>query len=159
MTNPRAVDISSLPGAPRAGDSMSDAAALVDGVDVDAVAAAVRSCPAVSDLFAGRLDEIGSYLPGRRVPGVVVDAQSLTLHVRCRWGIPAATVLDQVAGAVRNLRHGHQLRLVLADIDDPPQEDAGSELSAVSAPSQVPEAADQAPSAATSLPPTESEYR
>ncbi len=110
------------PGSPSASAGSSLAAAVIDGVDVDAVAAAVRACPAVSDLFAGRLEEVGSYLPGRRVAGVVVDAQSLMVQIRSRWGIPVAEVLRQVAAAVQHLQHGHELRVVVADIDDPDDE-------------------------------------
>jgi len=40
---------------------------LVDGVNVDAVASAVRSCPGVDDLATGALGSVASYLPGRTV--------------------------------------------------------------------------------------------
>ncbi|MGI8760216.1 MAG: Asp23/Gls24 family envelope stress response protein [Jatrophihabitantaceae bacterium] len=98
----------------------ASAPALVDGIDVDAVAAAVRACAGVADLYAGRFAEVGSYLPGRRVPGVVISPGSLTVQVRSRWGVPAAAVLAQIAAAVRALRHDHELTVVIADIDDPP---------------------------------------
>jgi hypothetical protein len=93
--------------------------ALVDGVNVDAVAAAVRACPGVSDLYPGRFAEVATYLPGRRVPGVVIADGTLTVQVRSRWAVPADALLREIDSAVANLRHGHQLRVVVADIDDP----------------------------------------
>ena len=47
-------------------------AAVVDGVDLDAVAAAARSCAAVDDLCSGAWGGVVSYLPGRQVAGVNV---------------------------------------------------------------------------------------
>jgi hypothetical protein len=92
--------------------------ALIDGIDVDAVAAAVAACPGVSGLFGGRGNAIASYLPGRRVAGVEVNPTTVTIHVRSRWGIPAAQLLTQIAAAVSALLHGHHLEVVVADIDD-----------------------------------------
>jgi hypothetical protein len=92
--------------------------ALIDGVDVDAVAAAVTACPGVSALFGGRGDAIASYLPGRRVPGVEVTPTTVTIHVRSRWGISAPQLLTEVAAATSPLRHGKRLQVVVADIDD-----------------------------------------
>lgn len=55
---------------------------LVDGVDIDAVAAAVRGCPAVDDLDGGLLDGTVTYLPGRRVPGIRIADGRIQVHVR-----------------------------------------------------------------------------
>src|SRR5881398_3708720 len=38
----------------------------IDGVDVDAVAAAVQACPDVAGLDGGKFGEVASYLPGRK---------------------------------------------------------------------------------------------
>lgn len=96
--------------------------AMIDGVDVDAVAAAVQACPAVSGLYGGRGDAIASYLPGRRVAGIeVVDGEPV-VHVRSRWGIPAQELLGQVAAALRPVIGSRHFEVVVADIDDP---DAG----------------------------------
>ncbi len=101
---------------------MSDVSgvAVVDGIDIDAVAAAVRACPGVSDLSGGRLGDVASYLPGRRVPGVVVEPTALSIQVRARWGVPAADLLAQITVALAVLRHGRPLDVVVADVDDPP---------------------------------------
>src|SRR5580693_1246789 len=68
--------------------------AVIDGVDVDAVAAAVTGCEGVATLDGGPFGEVASYLPGRRVTGVVVGDGPLTGH--------------------------RPVDVVIADIDDPP---------------------------------------
>jgi hypothetical protein len=93
--------------------------ALIDGINVDAVAAAVTACPGVSGLFGGRGDAIASYLPGRRVPGVEVQPFTVTIHVRGRWGVSASQLLAEIAAAVSPLLLGKRLQVVVADIDDP----------------------------------------
>ena len=93
--------------------------AMIDGIDVDAVAVAVRACPAVSGLYGGRGDAIASYLPGRRVPGVEVANGEVTVHVRSRWAIPAAELLSQVAAGLRPVIGSRPFQVVVEDIDDP----------------------------------------
>ena len=100
-------------------DTPVTSAAVIDGVDVDAVAAAVTACPGVSGLFGGRGDTIASYLPGRRVPGVEVSASTVLITVRSRWGATAKDLLDQLTRAVSLLLDGKALEVVVADIDDP----------------------------------------
>ncbi|MGI8668005.1 MAG: hypothetical protein ACR2N4_18570 [Jatrophihabitans sp.] len=95
--------------------------ALIDGVDVDAVAAAVRSCVDVDDLDGGPLDTVASYLPGRRVPGVRVGSDRVTVQLRSRWGAPVPQVGQQVLAAVRPLVAGRKLDIVVSDIADPPE--------------------------------------
>lgn len=46
--------------------------AVIDGVNVDDVAAAVLGCARVAGLDGGQFGEVTSYLPGRQVPGVIV---------------------------------------------------------------------------------------
>jgi hypothetical protein len=98
----------------------SSVAAVIDGVNVDAVAAAVQVCPGVSGLDGGRFGEVASYLPGRRVPGVVVRKDSVLVQIRARWGIPAADLLSQVTAVVTPLIGARLVEVVVADIDDPP---------------------------------------
>jgi len=59
-----------------------------DGVNVDAVAAAVLGCAGVAGLDGGRFGEVASYLPGRKVPGVVVSGGRVTVQIRSRWAVP-----------------------------------------------------------------------
>lgn len=91
---------------------------LVDGVDVDAVALAVQQCPGVSGLDGGRFGEVATYLPGRRVTGVVAGGGRVTVQVRSRWGIPVAGLAAQITAALARVT-GHPVDVVIADIDDP----------------------------------------
>jgi hypothetical protein len=95
--------------------------ALVDGVDVDAVAAAVRGCPAVDDLDGGPLGGVATYLPGRRVPGIRISESRVEVHVRGVWNVPVATVASQIRGALATLIGGRSIDIVLTDVADPGQ--------------------------------------
>ena len=115
----------------------SSVAAVIDGVNVDAVAAAVQACPGVSGLDGGRFGEVASYLPGRRVQGVAVRKDSVTAQVRTRWAVSAADLLSQITAVLTPLIGGRRVEVVVADIDDPPP--AGSCLPAApGAPAGVP---------------------
>jgi hypothetical protein len=94
--------------------------AVIDGVDVDAVAAAVRACAGVAELDGGRFGEVASYLPGRKVPGVVVSDRRVLVQVRSRWGIPAPELAALITTVLAPLIRGYPVDVVVADIDDPP---------------------------------------
>jgi hypothetical protein len=94
--------------------------AVIDGVDVDAVAAAVRACAGVAELDGGRVSEVASYLPGRKVPGVVVSEGRVLVQVRSRWGIPAPELAALITTVLAPLTRGKPVDVVVADIDDPP---------------------------------------
>ncbi|WP_432994743.1 hypothetical protein [Dactylosporangium sp. CA-233914] len=96
-------------------------AAVVHGVDVAAVAAAVRACPAVVGLHAGPRGGPATYLPGRQVDGVRVTPQTLQIAIRARWGVPAAEVAAQIRHALRALAPGRRVDVVIADVTDPPR--------------------------------------
>jgi hypothetical protein len=96
-------------------------AGLVDGIDVDAVAAAVRGCPAVHDLDAGRLGGVATYLPGRRVPGIRVADDRIEVHVRGVWDQPASLLAQQIRAALTTLSGGRVIDVVLTDVADPGQ--------------------------------------
>lgn len=101
--------------------SQHSAPNLVNGIDVDAVAAAVRSCLDVDDLDGGAFDTVASYLPGRRVPGVRVGADRITIQLRSRWGVPMPQIGRQVRAAVLPLIGRQTLDIVVSDIADPPE--------------------------------------
>ena len=94
------------------------APAVVDGVDLDAVAAAARSCAAVDDLCPGPWGGVVTYLPGRQVPGVRVASDHVVISVRGRWGVPASELAGQVRAAVTGLVGGRRVDLVVADLAD-----------------------------------------
>jgi hypothetical protein len=93
--------------------------AVVDGVDVDAVAAAVRGCAAVDDLCSGSWGGVVTYLPGRQVPGVRVASDHVAVSVRSRWGIPAADLARQVRVALAPVTGARRIDVVIADVADP----------------------------------------
>lgn len=99
----------------------SGATALVDGIDVDAVAAAVRSCPAVDDLDSGPLGGATTYLPGRRVPGLRIGPDRIEVHVRGVWNQPVSLVAAQIRQALAGLADGRVIDVVLTDITEPGQ--------------------------------------
>ena len=95
-------------------------AAVIDGVDVDAVAAAVLACPGVAALDGGRFGEVASYLPGRKVAGVMVSGGRVNVQVRARWAVPAPDLARQITAALAPLTGHRPVDVAIADIDDPP---------------------------------------
>jgi hypothetical protein len=94
--------------------------AIIDGIDVDAVAAAVRSCPGVSGLHGGRYGEVTTYLPGRAVRGVVVGGGRVRVQVRAAWGTEAPPLAAAIIAALTPLTGNRPVDVTIADIDDPP---------------------------------------
>ena len=88
--------------------------------EVDAVAALIRGCAGVSALVGGPFGEVVSYLPGRTVPGVVVDDSRIRVQVRSRWGVPAADLAADITTALAPLAGARPVDVAIADIDDPP---------------------------------------
>ena len=104
-----------MPGpVPPAGSHVT--AAVVDGVDLDAVAAAARGCAAVDDLCSGSWGGVVSYLPGREVAGVRVTHDHVVISVRGRWGVPVIELAGQVRAAVTGLVGPRRVDVVVADL-------------------------------------------
>src|ERR1039457_4015118 len=91
-------------------------AAVVDGVNVDAVAAAVLGCAGVAGLDGGRFGEVASYLPGRKVPGVVVSGGRVRVQIRSRWAVPVPDLAALVTAVLAPLTGGRPGDGVLADL-------------------------------------------
>ncbi len=102
---------------PPAGSHLT--AAVVDGVDLDAVAAAARGCAAVDDLCPGSWGGVMSYLPGREVAGVRVTHDHVVISVRGRWGVPVSELAGQVRAAVTGLAGPRRVDVVVADLAEP----------------------------------------
>jgi hypothetical protein len=98
------------------------AQAVIDGVDLDAVAAAVRGCPAIDDLSPGPWGGVVSYLPGRQVAGLRVASDHVLISVRGRWGVPVAEMARQVRTAVAGLVGPRRVDLDVADLAGVPGE-------------------------------------
>jgi hypothetical protein len=94
--------------------------AVIDGIDVEAVAAAVRACSGVSGLDGGPFSGVASYLPGRKVEGIVVRDGRVIVQVRSRWGVPAPELAVMITAMLAPLTGNRPVDLVIADIDDPP---------------------------------------
>lgn len=95
-------------------------AAVIDGVDVGAVAAAVLACPGVAALDSGQFGVVASYLPGRKVAGVMVSGGRVKIQVCVRWAVPAPDLARKIAAALVPLTGHYPVDVVIADIDDPP---------------------------------------
>lgn len=97
--------------------------AVVDGVDVDAVAAAVLACAGVARMSRGLLGEAATYLPGRRVYGVVIgqgrndDRPDIDVRVVAALGPTMLEIADQVRHAVSNAAPGRSVTVAIDDID------------------------------------------
>lgn len=95
--------------------------AAVDGVDLDAVAAAVRSCPGVDDLDDGPINaRLATYLPGRKIDGLKITADTLTVQIRSMWGVPVTEVGAQIRLAVVHLVAGRRVDIIVADLTPAP---------------------------------------
>jgi len=94
--------------------------AIVDGINVDAVASAVRAVPGVSDLAGGRFGDATSYVPGRRLTGVAVRDDAVRISVRARWGVAASDLLGHITLALRQIVSDRRIEVVVAEIDNPP---------------------------------------
>lgn len=84
--------------------------------DPETIARAVVDCPDV----AGLSDEVATYLPGRRVPGVVVrgdEAPVVEVHIVVRWGPPVTRIAQQVRQAVSAVAPEVRLDVVIDDLD------------------------------------------
>ncbi|GAB3464953.1 hypothetical protein AB1207_14550 [Kineococcus endophyticus] len=99
------------------------------GLDVadlaDALSLAVRAVPGVSHLNAGALEEIGTYLPGRRVAGVRVPHDGgvptgpVEVHVVVAPGFAVPRTAREVHDVVARELAGRAVRTpVLVHVDD-----------------------------------------
>lgn len=91
---------------------------LIDGVDLDAVAAVVRGCPAVDDLCSGAWGGVVSYLPGRQVPGLRIAPDHVVISVRSRWQAPVTDLARQIRAAVTPLVGTRRVEIVIAEVAD-----------------------------------------
>ncbi len=88
----------------------------MNGPDPDTIARAVLDCPDVARLS----EEVATYLPGRRVPGVAVRGDGEpTVEVRGggRWGPPVTRIAEQVRSAVYAIVPDVPLNVVIDDLD------------------------------------------
>lgn len=99
--------------------------------DAERVAAAVMRCPSVARLSGGTVGEVATYLPGRRVTGVVIreppSGPEVSVHVVGRYGPTMRQISREIDSAVHSVLPGHRVHLTIDDldiIDDPTADDA-----------------------------------
>lgn len=92
-----------------------------DTIDVDLVAAAVLACPSVARLSGGLMGEVATYLPGRRVRGVVQRCiegrMGIEVHVVGRFGPPTQEISGQVQAAVRSVAPSVAISVFIDDLE------------------------------------------
>ena len=129
----------------------------------DRIHTAVLDCPDVAAVSAGQFGEIGSYLPGRTVPGVKIDDERVEVHIVARYGPPLTAVAEQVGAAVAPLLAGRTLHVGVDDIllpgetlpgedDNPQRADTAAATSPVG-PTGLADSAETSPSNPPTTPP------
>ena len=91
----------------------------MDGVNVDAVHAAVTTCPGVASLGSGTASSLTTYLPGRRLPGIRINPDSVELEIVASWGLSAAEIVRQIRHALTPVVDGRRVDVTIADIQLP----------------------------------------
>ena len=74
--------------------------------EVDLLAAAVRAVPGVAALHPGMFGEVGTYLPGRRVPGIRTVGDVTEVHVSIVFDASVRDTAVRVRSAVSALTGG-----------------------------------------------------
>jgi hypothetical protein len=88
--------------------------------DPDLIAAAVLAVPQVAALSGGRVGEIATYLPGRRVEGVRVRCAQVEVHVVAWYGPTMAEVGAAVHAAVADAVGPVEVIVGIDDLALPP---------------------------------------
>ena len=92
-----------------------------DVTDADRVVAAVNRCPSVARMSGGKVGEVATYLPGRRVAGVVIrqppSGPEVSVHVVGRYGPNMRQISREVDSAVHSVLPGHRVLITIDDLD------------------------------------------
>jgi len=89
-------------------------------IDPDTLAALVTSCPAVAGLSGGPFGGAATYLPGRKVAGVQISADTVEVHVVAAYGATVAVLAGQVRQVLTGQVMGRGVDIVVEDLEDPP---------------------------------------
>jgi len=84
--------------------------------NAEQIAAAVSAAPGVASLSGGRLGGVGTYLPGRRITGVVVREHELEVHVVGRYGVPVSEIAAAVRRAAEPFADDHTVNVIIEDL-------------------------------------------
>jgi hypothetical protein len=104
----------------RAADAPAGPAGDLADTAPDLIAAAVLAVPHVVALSGGRVGEIATYLPGRRVEGVRMRREHVEVHVVARYGPTMAEVGAAVHAAVVGAVGPTQVIVGIDDLAVPP---------------------------------------
>ncbi|HLI37306.1 MAG TPA: hypothetical protein VKV80_08185 [Streptosporangiaceae bacterium] len=102
--------------AARAGTEAGQSAEAGPVMEAERVAAAVRAVPLVADLSGGPFGGVGTYLRGRRIPGVRVGPRVVEVHVTGRYGHPVAEIAGAVRAAVALVTGDQRIDVVIEDL-------------------------------------------
>ena len=83
----------------------------------DLVAAAVAVCPGVVALSSGGRRPVATYLSGRQVKGVHIDADRIRVALVGAMGVPIPTIAAQVREAVSPYAGGRAVDVDVVDIE------------------------------------------
>jgi hypothetical protein len=86
------------------------------GAEAAAVAAAVLTCPAVVAQHGGRLGQLTTFSPGRRVEGVRIGDDRVQVGVVATYGLPVGLVADRVRTTVVPRACGRRVDVHVADL-------------------------------------------
>jgi hypothetical protein len=88
-------------------------------IDADRIATAVQAARNISGLDGGRYGEIATYLPGRRVNGIRIRPESVTIGVIGRYPATATEIDACVRAAVGPLDRPLHVHINDLHINDP----------------------------------------
>jgi len=71
-------------------------------------------------VMLSQFSEVASYLPGRKVEGIVVRDGRVRVQIRSRWAVPVPALAAEITTMLAPLTRNRPVDVVIADIDDPP---------------------------------------
>jgi hypothetical protein len=83
---------------------------------VDPIAAAALGCPLVAGLHGGRHGHVATYLPGRRVTGIRITEDEVSVHVVAHYPAAMDEVAQQVRSAVGPFTAGLAVNVTIEDL-------------------------------------------
>lgn len=89
----------------------------------DTIAEAVQNVPGVAGLHAGTFGEVGTYLPGRRVPGIRIRDGATDVHVSLFFDATVGETAARIREAVAPLAGGI-VNVTVEDIVEADEADA-----------------------------------
>ena len=90
----------------------------------------VQGVPGVAGMSGGTFGEVATYLPGRRVRGVRVEADVVEVHVVAEPGRLLLPLADAVRAACAEVSRGRPVNVFIDDLDTAEQQPATAGSSA-----------------------------